>query len=338
MAYSRTEKKKDLIKKCRYYNGEKELPKSLPQEYALMWDYESVWVKCELEQNEMLTMFKEGIKEFHLETKRGDDTPLTLKALLFNRYLHWGEYASIEEELKNFEVWYAEHYLQRETNEKRMLNSQKPIFGISRHRMGRDGKGVTTLVTFMGCPLHCKYCLNPQCHEDIYEEDGKTLRAGIQMLTPQQLYDIVKVDNIYFQATGGGVCFGGGEPTMNVDFICEFAKLCGGKWKITVETVLTCSLSDLKKMAPYVDGWIVDIKDMNLQNFKRYTGVPSHIEKGLVSLRSVASMDKITVKVPLIPDFNTPEDVEHSIFALHNLSFENIVETKYVKHITHITE
>jgi hypothetical protein len=130
MTCTEAEKKQDLIEQCRYYNGETELPKSLPQEYALMWDYESVWVKCELEQNEMLTVFKEGIIEYHLETKRDDQTPLTLKALLFNRYLHWGGYAPIEEELKNFEVWYEEHYLQRDTNKARMLSCKKPMLSV----------------------------------------------------------------------------------------------------------------------------------------------------------------------------------------------------------------
>ena len=66
-----------------------------------------------------------------------------------------------------------------------------PIFAISRLRMGTDGSGITTLVTFMGCPLQCKYCLNKKCHEPIYESDGKTLRKGIMMLTPQELYDMV---------------------------------------------------------------------------------------------------------------------------------------------------
>jgi pyruvate formate lyase activating enzyme len=89
-----------------------------------------------------------------------------------------------------------------------------PIFAISRLRMGTDGNGITTLVTFMGCPLNCRYCVNPKCHEQIYEEDGITPRKGIMLLTPQELYDIVKIDNIYFQTTGGGICFGGGEPTM----------------------------------------------------------------------------------------------------------------------------
>lgn len=82
-----------------------------------------------------------------------------------------------------------------------------PILAISRLRMRTDGSGITTLVAFMGCPLQCKYCLNKKCHEPIYETDGKTLRSGIMMLTPQELYDMVKIDNIYFQSTGGGICF-----------------------------------------------------------------------------------------------------------------------------------
>ena len=36
-----------------------------------------------------------------------------------------------------------------------------PLIGINRHRLATDGKGVTTLVAFSGCPLRCKYCLNP---------------------------------------------------------------------------------------------------------------------------------------------------------------------------------
>ena len=71
----------------------------------------------------------------------------------------------------------------------------------------------------MGCPLQCKYCLNIKCHEPVYESDGKSVRIGIMMLTPLELYNLVKIDNIYFQTTGGGICFGGGEPTLYEQFI-----------------------------------------------------------------------------------------------------------------------
>lgn len=96
-----------------------------------------------------------------------------------------------------------------------------PIFAIDRLRMGTDGHGVTTLVCFMGCPLNCAYCLNDRCHGEVFESDGVTPRRSIMMLTPQELYDRVKIDNIYCQAIGGGICFGGGEPTIYADFIAD---------------------------------------------------------------------------------------------------------------------
>ena len=303
-----------------------------------MWDYEWHWVLRSLKNDPMMEQFQTMIEEFHLENKDGDKTPLTLKALLLNRYLHWcGAYASIEETLKHFEKWYIDHYLIRPTNEERKAYAS-PIFGISRHRMGVDGKGVTTLVTFMGCPLKCRYCLNDKCHEDIYEEDGRTLRRGIQMLTPQQLYDIVRQDNIYFQATGGGICFGGGEPTMQELFIIEFAKLCPKNWKITLETSLDCSYNTIKALAPYVDEWIVDIKSMNADIYYRYTGKNSAVHQHLECAKRLLPLDKVTIKVPHIPDFTTEEDVRESIRELRELGFANIVECDYVKRVTRITK
>lgn len=327
-----------LLSQCRYYNGESEPLRSLPEGCALLWDYEWHWMLWSLKNDPMMEQFQRMIEEFHLENKDGDKTPLTMKALLLNRYLHWcGAYASIEETLKHFEKWYMDHYLVRPTNEERKAYAS-PIFGISRHRMGVDGKGVTTLVTFMGCPLKCRYCLNDKCHEDIYEEDGRTLRRGIQMLTPQQLYDIVRQDNIYFQASGGGICFGGGEPTMQELFIIKFAKLCPKNWKITLETSLDCSFNTIKALAPYVDEWIVDIKSMNADIYYRYTGKNSAVHQHLECAKRLLPLDKVTIKVPHIPDFTTEEDVRESIRELGEMGFVNIVECDYVKLVTRITK
>ena len=207
-----------------------------------------------------------------------------------------------------------------------------PIFAISRLRMGTDGAGITTLVTFMGCPLQCKYCLNRKCHEPIYETDGKTLRKGIMMLTPQELYDIVKVDNIYFQSTGGGICFGGGEPTLYKDFIVEFKKICGDKWKITLETCLRCSFNTIQDLSPVVDHWIVDIKSMNPFIYEEYTGVMSGVLQHLSSIQKLVSQEKITVKVPHIPGFNDDEDLESDIDEIKSrYGFENISKIVYKK-------
>lgn len=207
---------------------------------------------------------------------------------------------------------------------------QQPFFGLSRLRMGLDGRGVTTLVTFMGCQLRCKYCLNERCHGKVYEDDGATPCKGILILSPQQLYDRVKKDNIYFQATGGGVCFGGGEPLEHPEFIMEFRKLCGTRWKITVETALACHPHNIELLAPIVDHWIVDIKDMNPRIREKYTGRVGDSAHQLCYLKQYGIVDNVTIRVPHIPGFNTDEDVKRSIEQVKILGFKDIQEFEYL--------
>lgn len=126
MTYTKEDKKRYLILQCRYYKGESEPPKTLPEGYALMWDYESRWVDWTLNEDKMVNHFENDIRDLHLETKEGDKTPLTLKALLCNRYLHWGGYAPLEEELKNFEKWYVDFYQMWKTNREHRADKRKP--------------------------------------------------------------------------------------------------------------------------------------------------------------------------------------------------------------------
>ena len=201
-----------------------------------------------------------------------------------------------------------------------------PIFGISRHRIGTDGKGVTTLVTFMMCPLRCKYCLNERCHDDVEGNDK------VMMLSPRELYDIVKVDNIYFQATGGGICFGGGESTLYVMFIEKFRKLCGDRWKITLETCLRCTYKNIFKLSNVVDYWIVDVKSMDDEIYQKYTGKVSYIKQHLRSLSICVKPDKVMIKVPYITDFNRKEDLNEDVDLIkQQYGFENVRIVDYIK-------
>ena len=207
------------------------------------------------------------------------------------------------------------------------------IFAIDRLRMGMDGHGITTLVCFMGCPLRCAYCLNDRCHEDIYSysNDGLFLKKGIMQMTAGELYERVKIDNLYFHATGGGVCFGGGEPTRYADFIEDFRRICGNAWKITLETSLYCPDDIIRKLAPIVDHWIVDVKDINHVIYERYTGHQSHIHESLNVLLQTCRMEDVTLKVPLIPGYNTDEDVAYSLDKLDRMGFTNFESIRYIE-------
>ena len=77
---------------------------------------------------------------------------------------------------------------------------------------------------------------------------------------------------LYFLATGGGITFGGGEPCLYSDFIKEFKTCCGEEWNITLETSLNVPFANLKNIFPVVNNYIVDIKDINNEIYKKYTG------------------------------------------------------------------
>lgn len=205
-----------------------------------------------------------------------------------------------------------------------------PIFAISRLRIGTDGPGVTSLVAFAGCPLRCKYCLNKQCHNSVYENHVVTERKGNMMLTPQELYDLVKVDNLYFQATGGGICFGGGEPTLYPTFLEEFKKLCGNRWQITIETCLRCSYNTIKQLNGVVDNWIVDIKSMDPFVYESYTGRKSAVVQHLESLHRLIPQEKVVIKVPHIPGYNDGIDLDNDIQNIkEQFGFTQVYKTGY---------
>ena len=194
-----------------------------------------------------------------------------------------------------------------------------PIWAISRHRIGTDGSGVTSLVTFKDCPLSCTFCLNPPSKRN----------QNTKYYLPEELYQELKIDNLYFEATDGGVTFGGGEPSLYDEFIISFRKLC--KWRITLETSLNVPLHKIKRLSRVVDSWIIDIKDLNPSIYENYTGKSiSNLEEGLRYLVDNRLQDKCIIRVPYIPKFNTDVDREASIKKLNEMGFYNIDKFDYI--------
>lgn len=197
------------------------------------------------------------------------------------------------------------------------------LIGIGRHRIGVDGAGVTTLVAFHGCTLGCKYCLNPQ---------ALSSRGVWKRFTPEELYNAVKIDDLYFRATGGGVTFGGGEPLLSCNEILHFHQCCqddGKNWKINIETSLNVPEVYVASVAGIVDHWIVDIKDMNPEIYKAYTGRDNQrVVENLKCL--IERKAKITVRVPLIPEYNTEADVEKSVLMLQEMGIADIERFTYI--------
>lgn len=199
-----------------------------------------------------------------------------------------------------------------------------PVFGIDRHRLTTDGKGVTTLVGGYGCPLACKYCLNPHAW-------NPDMLIKCKSFTPAALYEAVKIDNLYFLATGGGITFGGGESLLHAEFIRSFREVCGPDWNLTVETSLNVPKRNLMKILDVVDDFIVDIKDMDPAIYESYTGMPmDRMLFNLEILLQKKSPEHIHVRVPVIPDYNTEAHVQSSVEKLKEIGVTDIEVFPYV--------
>lgn len=202
-----------------------------------------------------------------------------------------------------------------------MTEPRYPLLSLARLRMGIDGPGVTTLIAGAGCPLRCRWCINQ-----------KLLReAKPELVSPQELVDRVKIDDLYFRASGGGLCFGGGESLLHADFIRAFRQLCPAEWKLCAETSLAVPAEAVRTAAACVDLFIVDCKDWNADIYRRYTGGDGALmQVNLRLLLELVGPERVTVRVPLIPDFNTPEDQSRSAEALKALGVTRLDLFSYV--------
>lgn len=97
----------DLIKQCRYYRGEDENPFDEEQNKAMLWFYEKIWVAKMLANDPYLEEITNEYRSQGLENfSEEDGTPISLKAILFNRYEHW-----LEGGTDGFKRFYRKTYL-----------------------------------------------------------------------------------------------------------------------------------------------------------------------------------------------------------------------------------
>lgn len=200
--------------------------------------------------------------------------------------------------------------------------TEERISAISRLRTGTDVHGVTALVVFYGCPLRCKYCINR------FTLDNP---EKARLMTSYELLEVLLKDELYYVATGGGVTLGGGEPLLRPQFIMELMELGARRWHTTVETSLNIPTYNLSVLLPYIDEYIVDIKDMNPDIYQRYTGHSNHLVlKNLNWLVEHGKADNITVRLPEIEGYNEERDRAVSRQILQDMGISKFDCFKYV--------
>jgi len=184
-----------------------------------------------------------------------------------------------------------------------------------------DGPGIRALVGFCGCPLNCAYCIN---------KDALSSNVG-EWYTPESLLKAIEKDDMYFQATGGGVTFGGGEPALQSEFILRFREICPSEWTLAIETSLNVPFKHVKTLVGAIDYWYVDIKDMNSEIYERYTGKSNQqVKENLMFLVAQENRGEILARVPLIDMYNDFGDQLKSFEELEllHIKYETLTYTK----------
>lgn len=194
------------------------------------------------------------------------------------------------------------------------------IMSVDRLRMGTDGQGITTLVAFYKCQLNCKYCINHKCHH--IDSDSK--------VSAIDLYNNIKIDQLYFAATHGGLTFGGGEPLLQASFIQDVLELGAKNWHTTIETSLYVPYKEWDNLIDYIDEWIVDVKDMNPTIYKSYTGKNNTIViDNLEKLVNLGLAEKVFIRLPYIKGYNTEIDVHNSYQKLERMGYSRFDKFSY---------
>ncbi len=201
------------------------------------------------------------------------------------------------------------------------MNRSFPIANISRLRMGTDGDGIRTLIIVNGCTLKCRYCINS------FTWDGS---KQPQMMNIKDIYNRVAVDRPYIIASNGGMTFGGGEPLLYPDLIKEMRQICDTEMTVFVETALHVKWENIEKCMDDVDRYYVDIKTMNPDIYKEYTG--KEIDLALDNLNKLVALkpsDSIVVRIPEIEGLIDKEAQEAAKEKLKELGISNFDLFKY---------
>lgn len=210
-----------------------------------------------------------------------------------------------------------------------------------------DGPGARTTVFFKGCNLDCFWCHNPEgkksnaqmaffadrcigcglckrvCNADA---DGCVLcgkcaemcQSGARRLfgrkmDEEELLSVIRQDKLFYDATGGGVTFSGGECMLYPDFLAKLMKSCKYEGISTaVDTAGCVPFESFERVLPYTDLFLYDVKCIDRELHKKGTGVYNDLILENLD-RLIQTGKDIIIRVPMIPGFNKSEEEMASI-------------------------
>lgn len=161
-----------------------------------------------------------------------------------------------------------------------------------------DGPGIRVIVFMQGCALRCKYCHNP---DTWVNEGGKEY-------TPEEIVNKIKRFKSYFETSGGGVTFSGGDPLRQPEFLIEILKRCKEEGIHTCLDTSGVGFGDYDEILKYTDLVLFDVKDVTKEGYKNITLIEMD-----ESLKFIEALNKNNTKVwvrhVVVPEIT--DGVEH---------------------------
>jgi len=157
-----------------------------------------------------------------------------------------------------------------------------------------------------------------------------------------ELMKVIDNEAAFFDQSGGGVTFSGGEPLMHVDYLLQILKACGKRfYHRVVDTTAFSSLETILEVAKHTELFLIDLKVMDTDIHKRFTGVSN--EKILRNITELAKKDvEIIFRIPLIKDVNASHEniiktaefmnsLEGNRNVINLLPYHKVAENKHKK-------
>ena len=170
----------------------------------------------------------------------------------------------------------------------------------------------------------------------------KAIQMSGKAMSVSEIMDVIEKERVFFDQSGGGVTFSGGEPLVHSQVLIELLDECGKRGiHRAVDTAGNIKTETLLKVALRTDLFLYDLKMMDTGLHEQWTGVGN--EKILHNLKILAEAGaRIIIRIPLIGGINdNGENIRQTADFLrslagekkevHLLPYHKIAQTKYMK-------